>query len=390
MTAATVSFRQSVLPWAVAPDDERRFRLTLRNVLMLVVVLVCLLALWPRPKEDRSAAQPLPPRLAKILLEQPRLPPPRKPAPEVVKPKDDAPAQPDAAPQPKAEAEAPKPAPRPAAKPAPKGPSDEPRVTEARQPVAGRAPGEAAVNAARRKAAGVGLLALSNELAELRSAPLAVQVNAADIKPGPGVGTTVGVGVGAGNQPGLPERAMITSNATTGSGGINTAALSRNTGGGGLAGRSTTLVPGVAGGGGGGGPGGGGGGDGDGTGTGKGRDGKGGAGAGNGGGGTLTAKAGPRSNRSVDEVRLVLDRNKGSLNAIYNRALREDPTLQGKVVIELRIAPDGSVTSARIVSSELHAGDLEQKLLARVRLLAFGAKDVNELTVTYPLDFLPS
>ena len=42
-------------------------------------------------------------------------------------------------------------------------------------------------------------------------------------------------------------RALITSNATGGSGGINTAGYSRNTGGGGLAGRATTLVEGVGG-----------------------------------------------------------------------------------------------------------------------------------------------
>jgi hypothetical protein len=34
--------------------------------------------------------------------------------------------------------------------------------------------------------------------------------------------------------------------------------------------------------------------------------------------------------------------------------------------------------------------DLEGKLLTRVRGFDFGAKDVNEMVVSYPLDFLPS
>jgi biopolymer transport protein ExbD len=92
---------------------------------------------------------------------------------------------------------------------------------------------------------------------ELHGAPIAVQMRT-DIKQGPGVGTSTGVGVGAGNEAGVPTRNLITSNATGGSGGINTAAYSKNTGGGGLAGRSTTMVEGAIGGGGGGGPGGGG------------------------------------------------------------------------------------------------------------------------------------
>lgn len=175
---------------------------------------------------------------------------------------------------------------------------------------------------------------------------------------------------------------MITSNATGGSGGINTAAYSRNTGGGGLAGRATTLVEGVAGGGGGGGPGGGGV-RGDGTGTGVG-SGKGGA------GGTLQRAGSGKASRSIEEIKLVFERHKGAIYAIYNRALREDPSLQGKVVLRLTIAPSGDVVDVRIVSTELNAPDLENRLLARVRQFDFGAKEVEQMVVTWPVDFLPS
>ena len=143
----------------------------------------------------------------------------------------------------------------------------EAQVPEARVPVPNKPPGE--VDAARRKVAGIGLLAMNNDLQELHGAPIAVQL--APVKQGPGVGTSVGVGVGAGTEAGVPVRAMITSNATNGSGGINTAGYSKNTGGGGLAGQSLTMVEGVIGGGGGGGAGGGGArGRGDGTGSGVG------------------------------------------------------------------------------------------------------------------------
>ena len=248
---ASVSFRLPVLPWALSPQDEARFKRILRRVLITSVILCLVLLLLPRPKEDRSAPVELPPRLAKLIIE--REPPPPKP---VVKQETPLPTQ-----VAKADEARPVHKPEPAAK--------APPVPEARRPVPNKPPGEV-VGEARRKAAGVGLLAMKDQLAELRGAPLAVQLNQ-NIKPGAGVGTGVGVGVGAGKDPGLPDRAMITSNATKGSGGINTASYSRDTGGGGLAGRATTLVAGVAGGGGGGGPGGGGGkGDGFGTGGGAG------------------------------------------------------------------------------------------------------------------------
>lgn len=358
MTAAVVSFRAQALPWSPLIDDDKRFRRVLNWVLAAVVVLCLLMLFVPPPQVDRTQPQELPPRFAKLLLEKENVPPPPPPVVKQEKKLD------------KPEPSTNKPDP---AKPEPPKAAT---VPEARRPVPNKPPGEV-LDGVRRKAAGVGLLAMKDQLAEIRGAPVAVQINQ-DIKQGPGVGTGVGVGVGAGTDPGLPARNMITSNATGGSGGINTAAYSRNTGGGGLAGRATTLVEGVAGGGGGGGAGGGGvrGGKGDGTGTGA--------------GGTLHKGGSGKASRSIEEIKLVFERNKGAIYAIYNRALREDPSLQGKVVVELKISPAGDVVSCRVVSSELKAAELESKLLARIRQFDFGAKDVDTMVVTWPVDFLPS
>jgi TonB family protein len=143
------------------------------------------------------------------------------------------------------------------------------------------------------------------------------------------------------------------------------------------------MVEGVIGGGGGGGPGGGGGRGTGGSGTGIGP-------GGGGAGGTASKGGGGKASRAIEDVRLVFERNKGSIYAIYNRALRDEPGLQGKVVLKLTIAPSGAVTDLRIVSSELKQAEVESKLLARIRTFDFGAKDVNEMVVNYPLDFLPS
>jgi len=362
MTAVlAVSFRDNILPWAPSLDDDARFRRVLHRVLALVVVLCLIMLFMPAPKVDRKELQE-PPRLAKLLLEKemPKpVPPPPAPkaaekAPEKVVPQQVPNTKPDAKP------------PRPLIKGA--------EVPEARNPQPNKPPGE--IGEARKRASGVGLLAMKDQLAEIHGAPVAVQLNQ-NIKQGPGVGTGVGVGVGAGTEAGIPQRNMITSNATGGSGGINTAAYSRNTGGGGLAGRATTLVEGVAGGGGGGGYGGGGQ---------KGVPG----GTGTGTGGTVHKGGSGKASRSIEEIRLVFERNKGSFYAIYNRMLRDDPSLQGKVVVELKISPTGSVENVRIVSSELKTPELESKLLARIRTFDFGAKDVDMMIVSYPIDFLPS
>ena len=359
------SFRAPTLPWSNSADDEKRFQRIARRVLVVVMLLALIVPWLPLPKLERIEVQPLPAPIAKLLLERvaPPPPPPKVDLADASKPE---PVKTDAAPD--------KPAPIKPVKP------KEAPVPEARNPVAGKPPGEVALDNARRKASGVGLLAMKDQLAEMVGAPSAVQLKQ-DIKPGPGVGSGVGVGVGAGLEAGVPVRAMITSNATKGSGGINTAAYSKDTGGGGLAGRGTTLVEGVAGGGGGGGPGGGGGRAGGGSGDGSGVGGK---------GGTLQKSGSGKASRSIEEIKLVFERNKGAIYAIYNRALRDDPALQGKVVLELKIAPSGEVAGLRIVSSELKADELEKKLLARIRSFDFGAKDVEAMVVTWPVDFLPS
>ncbi len=359
--SATLSFRTSVLPWALSNEDEDRFRKLFTVIVSLILVFGIALRFITLPEPERAAPTALPPPIAKLLLDKPVPPPPV--AQKVEPPKPNPADKREAAPLP--------------TKPVPK----ERPVVEARQPIPGKPPGEN-IDAARNKAAGVGLLAaLKDQPPELHGAPMAVQLNQ-DIKKGPGVGTGTGVGVGAGKERGLPDRNMITSNATGSSGGINTASYSHDTGGGGLAGRSTTLVAGVAGGGGGGGPGLGGaitgtGGHGLGAGTGK-------------AGGSLHKDSSGKASRSLEEVRLVLERNKPALYAIYNKAIREDPTLQGRVVVELTIAPTGAVTACHFVSSELKSPELEQKLLARFSLLSFGSEDVETLITKQSIDFLPS
>jgi len=353
MVAAASHFHTPILAWSVSVEDEERFKRILRQVLAICLLTALVMPWLPVREPDRTTVEPLPPRLAKLLLDR-EPPPPVLPKPEKPVVKEEARARtPDT---PKAERKAP--------------------VVEARRPEANKPPGEKLENA-RARASGVGLLAMKNELQELHAAPAAVQL-AKDIKPGPGVGSGVGPGVGSGVGPGVPTRSLITSNATGGSGGINTATYSRDTGGGGLAGRSTTLVEGVAGGGGGGGPGG----------VAHGVAGRGGGGAGA--GGTLQRGKSGKASRSIEEIKLVFERNKGAIYSIYNRALREEPSLQGRVVLELKIAPEGQVVDLRIVSSELKSAELERKLLARIKQFDFGAKDVDAITVTWPVDFLPS
>ena len=207
---------------------------------------------------------------------------------------------------------------------------------------------------ARVRAAHQGLLALSDQLAALRAASLTPELERQVLRQP------------ASAQPPAPttERSVITSQVASGSGGINVSRLSRDTGGTELAARQTTRVEAPAGDAPGGGPGG----------TGSG------------------AAPAPRSalgQRTLEEIQRVFDANRGALNTLYNRALRDNPSLAGKVVLRLTILPSGDIGELEIVSSELRDAELERRLLARIRLFRFGAKNVPLATLTYPIDFFP-
>lgn len=102
-----------------------------------------------------------------------------------------------------------------------------------------------------------------------------------------------------------------------------------------------------------------------------------------------TEPSGP-GERSMANIRRVFDQQKAVLFALYNRELRKNPALEGEVLLELTIEPDGRVSDCRVVSSELQAPALEQKIVNRVRLFNFGAADVEQRQVRFPIDFLPS
>ncbi|HWN38733.1 MAG TPA: AgmX/PglI C-terminal domain-containing protein, partial [Gammaproteobacteria bacterium] len=109
------------------------------------------------------------------------------------------------------------------------------------------------------------------------------------------------------------------------------------------------------------------------------------------GGAAQRTGASDKGSRSREEIERVFDANKGRIYTLYNRALRENPALQGKVVLRLTIASDGRVTFCEIVSSELNDPELEKGLVQRVLQFQFEPRDdIESITTTKPIDFFPA
>ena len=93
--------------------------------------------------------------------------------------------------------------------------------------------------------------------------------------------------------------------------------------------------------------------------------------------------------RNLDQIRQALDANKGAVYSLYRRALREDPSIEGKLTVRLVIEADGSLSSVELIDSELEAPELVAKLMNRIRLINFGAAKVTRTELEYAYNFLP-
>ena len=94
--------------------------------------------------------------------------------------------------------------------------------------------------------------------------------------------------------------------------------------------------------------------------------------------------------RTQEEIQEQLDRNKGAMYTLYNRALRDNAGLQGELVLRVSIAPNGNVTRCIIISSELGADSLERQLVALITGINFGNKPgAGPVTTNIPIEFFP-
>ena len=303
MTTLAANYRIFDLPWTPDDDEQRRFRKTAVIALLVFAALGIIVPLLP--VSERPPPPALPEEVVRLVLEPP--PPPPKPEAKEAEPK-------------------------PEAKPVPVPPKPVDRTTEAR-----------------RQAEKSGLLAMKDQLEDLREIMEPVDSSA------PMIGKVEG--------PSRAERSLITSRTGVGSGGINTGKLSSGfgTGPGNLKGHATgTAQPSFA----------------DRIGADRAQ--------------ASRIGSGGKASRSREEIEMVFDRNKSAIYALYSRALREQPELQGKVVVQLTIAPSGEVTDCRILSTELNDSELERKLVARIRMFRFEDKDVEAMTTTKPIEFFPA
>lgn len=92
---------------------------------------------------------------------------------------------------------------------------------------------------------------------------------------------------------------------------------------------------------------------------------------------------------SPQEVTKVVNRRLGAIKGCYERALRRNPNLEGKVIVRFTVAGSGKVSSARTTVNEL-GPDVGSCIVNAFKLFRFPPPDGGAATFEYPFLFTPA
>ncbi|HEY5622611.1 MAG TPA: hypothetical protein VIV14_02545, partial [Gammaproteobacteria bacterium] len=210
MATALSLYRVYDLPWMTGWEQDLKFRRIAKRAAVAVLVVSLVLSVMPLREPDPAQIQEIPQRFARLVLEAEAPPPP--PPPVIIEEEPAPPPEPEPVVEQRAE---------PDVAPDPVAVIEE--SVEVLRPVED-------IQAARARASVAGLLPFVAELASLRDNEALESLGEAGM-----------VGSADSASPST-DRSLITSVATSSSGGIDTTSFSRDTGGSGLVARSTTQV----------------------------------------------------------------------------------------------------------------------------------------------------
>lgn len=97
------------------------------------------------------------------------------------------------------------------------------------------------------------------------------------------------------------------------------------------------------------------------------------------------------SSRNAQEIAELVAEKRGSIMYVYNKHLRTDPLLMGRVEIAMIIHPSGRVSDVEIVTSNMYNQAFELELVSSIQQWRFGSVSSSEgpLPIQLPFSFSP-
>ncbi len=97
------------------------------------------------------------------------------------------------------------------------------------------------------------------------------------------------------------------------------------------------------------------------------------------------------SSRTAEEIAELVTEKRGTVMYVYNKHLRTDPLLMGRVDVAMMIHPSGRVSDVEIVQSNMYNRAFELELVSSIEQWRFGSVSSSEgpLPIQLPFSFNP-
>lgn len=105
---------------------------------------------------------------------------------------------------------------------------------------------------------------------------------------------------------------------------------------------------------------------------------------------SIEGAASSNSKRDPQAINLVVASHRASIKMSYEKFLKRDPNLKGKIAIKITIAASGSVSSVVVVENTTGNHEFELEVVRKIQLWQFEPVTDGDVTVSYPFVFTPA
>lgn len=329
----STSLSHQHLPWSVVRSEQTLFRASLACMFALFLVVAIVVSFYKVPEPDRESLEKIPPQLAKLLRESKakKVEPKKIEKPLATEPKKIEPVK---------EKPKPKVAPKPVPKAIPKESVKKQRELKETQKSSAKQ-----IQQAREVAKQSGILAMQSEMAALSSSVSSSSFTNASKATSQKSASNSARKVGTVDQGVLSAKSSASATATQS---VATQDVALEAGASEqLAATSEEIA-------------------------------------------LAKAERAAANTRKDEDVQIVVEGLRSTFNLLYNRALRDDPFLEGLLEIVIRIEANGTVSSVGIIQNTLENDAFVAKLIARMKLTNFGESGSEAIEKVLPFEFSPS
>ena len=103
---------------------------------------------------------------------------------------------------------------------------------------------------------------------------------------------------------------------------------------------------------------------------------------------SIEGSASSNAKRDPEVINGVVASHKTSIRMSYEKFLKRNPDLAGKITVRFTISASGRVTMVKIIENTTGNPDLEQEIMRKIRMWQFESISEGDVTVSYPFVFM--